>query len=746
MANQSTYLTEKTPAETVLHREAYSEEDTDVMFERMLATDLYFPKESDKELVRKAYDVAKRVHHGQKRTTGDSFIYHLFDVMSIVVQDIGLDSTGAAGALLHEITFHTDLKIEDVRQMFGPQIATIVDSLTRIKGTSEYFKDSEPEVYKKIIFGLTNDLRIILIKLADRLSNLRTLEIKPKDTQYQVAYETSQIYVTLAHRLGLNKIKTELENLSFKFLNRKAYDEILSKLQLTESERKKFINKFTLPIIAKLSKNNIKFDLKGRPKSIYSIYQKMQKKKVSFDEVFDKFAIRIIFTPHNPEREKEECLYIVKIISEDFYVHPERTRDWITIPKENGYEAYHLTVYDDKNKVWVEIQIRSQRMDEIAEYGFAAHWKYKGISDKRKDFDDKLKALKQKLESPNTVEFNFSEDFKFLTSDDISVYSQDGTITTLPQGATVLDYAYYADPEKASSCIGAKVNHKMVTIGTRLQNGDLVETVTSNRTKPKPEWLSIVHTDKAVEILKEQLHDFLKVEIAEGQRLLHNLIRKYRIINEIEVTNKLIQIFSCLTKTDLLTRISNQKITPEELEQQIKKFATSTFVRFWKLQFGDSNETQKSDSDVSKYIIGEDLENNYELADCCNPIPGDEALGLIDREKHTVFIHKQKCLYAVSKIRENPSLLIPVSWKTHRELSGTAKISFEGVDQKGIAQKIIMTISQEVELNLKTIHIESDDTSFSGWIEVYVRTQTHLDKLVKKLSEIDGILSLNAQQ
>ncbi|MBP5501203.1 MAG: bifunctional (p)ppGpp synthetase/guanosine-3',5'-bis(diphosphate) 3'-pyrophosphohydrolase [Bacteroidales bacterium] len=741
----TSYLTEKTPAETVLHRKAFSEEDTDIMFERMLASDLYFPKESDKELVRKAYDVAKRVHHGQKRTTGDSFIYHLFDVMSIVVQDIGLGSTGAAGALLHEITFHTDLKIEDVRQMFGQQMAQIVDSLARIKGTSEYFKDSEPEVYKKIILGLTNDLRIILIKLADRLSNLRTLEIKSKDTQYQVAYETMQIYVTLAHRLGLNKIKTELEDLSFKFLNRKAYDEILAKLQLTENERKNFINKFSLQIIDKLSKNNIKFDIKGRPKSIFSIYQKMLKKKVTFDEVFDKFAIRIIFTPNNPDLEKEECLYIVKVISEDFYVHPERTRDWITMPKGNGYEAYHLTVFDEKSKAWVEIQIRSQRMDEIAEYGFAAHWKYKGISDKRKDFDDKLKILKQKLEAPNSVEFDFSQDFKFLISDEISVYSQDGRITTLPQGATVLDFAYYDNPEKASSCIGAKVNHKMVTIASRLQNGDLVEPVTSNRTKPKPEWLSIVHTEKAVEILKEQLHDFLRVEIAEGQRILHNLIQQYKIVNEIEVTNKLIRQFACLNKTDLLTKISNKTIQPDDLEQAVKKSAANTFVRFWRLQFGDNAETQRTDSDVSKYIIGENLENNYELADCCNPIPGDEAIGLIDRAKKTVFIHKKKCLYAVSKIKENPSLLIPVSWKMHKEMSGTAKLVFDGVDQKGIAQRIITTISQEVELNLKTIHIESDDTSFSGWIEVYVRTQTHINKLVKKLREISGILNVTVE-
>ncbi|MCQ2973878.1 MAG: HD domain-containing protein [Bacteroidales bacterium] len=745
MATDSVYLSETTPAEQVLHRKSYSEEDTDLMFEQILMGDLYFKSEEDKNLVQKAYEVAKRVHHGQKRHTGDSFIYHLFDVMTIVIQDIGLGAVSAAGALLHEITFQTELKVEDINQMFGPKMANIVDSLVRIKGTSEYFKDSEPEVYKKIILGLTNDIRIIFIKLADRLSNLRTLEIKTKDKQYQVAYETMQIYVPLAHRLGLNKIKTELETLSFKFLNRKVFDEITSELQLTEGERKNFINKFTLPIIAKLVQNNIKFDVKGRPKSIYSIYQKMQKKNISLDEVFDKFAIRIIFTPNNPDQEREECLKIVKLIKEDFYVHPERTRDWITVPKENGYEAYHLTVYDEKNKVWVEIQIRSQRMDEIAEYGFAAHWKYKGIKDRKNVFDDKLKMLKQKLEDPNVRNFDFLEDFKLLMSDEISVYSSDGEVLTLPSGATVLDFAYYYNPEKASSCIGAKVNHKMVTIATRLKNGDLVEPVTSNRTKPKPEWLSIVHTSKALEILKEQLHDFLKVEIAEGQRVLHNLIKKYGINNEKEVVNNLVTQFSCVTKNDLLSNISNQKISIEDLEQSVKKFASNTIVRFWKLQFGNSPIVKKTDSDVSKYLNGENLDDNYELADCCNPLPGDEAVGLIDSDKNTIFIHKNKCLYAVSKIKEDPRLLVPVVWKTHKELSGTAKINFEGVDQKGIAQKIICTISQEVELNLKTIHIESDDTSFSGWIEVYVRTQNHLDKLVKKLSDIDGILSLMVQ-
>ncbi|MBR2887243.1 MAG: bifunctional (p)ppGpp synthetase/guanosine-3',5'-bis(diphosphate) 3'-pyrophosphohydrolase, partial [Bacteroidales bacterium] len=357
-----------------------------------------------------------------------------------------------------------------------------------------------------------------------------------------------------------------------------------------------------------------------------------------------------------------------------------------------------------------------------------------------------LKSLKQKLEAPESVEFDFSQDFKFLMSDEISVYSQDGTITTLPQGSTVLDFAYYVDPAKASSCIGAKVNHKMVTIASRLQNGDLVEPVTSNRTKPKPEWLSIVHTEKALGILKEQLHDYLRVEIAEGQRILHNLIRKYKITNEIEVTNQLIQHFKCLTKNDLLTNISNKKITPEALEQAVRKLSPNSFVRFWRLQFGGDNEDiPRTDSDVSRYLTGQNLSGNYELADCCNPLPGDDAVGLIDREKNTVFIHKAKCLYAVSKIRENPGMLVPVSWKPHEELSGTARISFEGVDQKGMAQKIVTAVTAEVEINLKTIHIESDDTSFSGWIEVYVRTKNHLDKLERKLRELDGMLNLTVQ-
>ncbi len=741
MPEVKTNTIEKTPAETILHRRPYSEEDTDRMFEQLMVGDRYFKTAGDKELVRKAYNLARDAYHGQKRHTGDSFIYHLFDVMSIVIQDIGLGALGSAVALLHEITFQTDYKKDDIEHLFGEKIAFIVDSLVRIKGTSEHFKDAEPEVYKKIILGLTDDIHIILVKLADRLTNLRTLEIKSPETQYQVAYETMQIYVPLAHRLGLNKIKTELETLSFKYLNRKEYNEINSQMQLSENESKQYINKFTLPIIAKLLQNNVKFDIKGRPKSIYSIYMKMKKKHVSFEDVFDKFAVRIIFTPNDPEHEREECLRIAELISEDFYVHPERTRDWIHVPKENGYEAYHITVFDKENNRWVEIQIRSERMDEIAEYGFAAHWKYKGIKDKKAEFDDKLKLLKQKLEDPNQKNFDFLEDFKLLLSDEISVYSPEGTVLTLPAGATVLDYAYNSDPEKARQCIGAKVNHKMMSISTKLHNGDLVEPVTSNYTEPKPEWLNLVITKKAFEVLKDQLHDYIKSEIAEGQNVLHNLYTKYKVNNEKELTTQLMAEFQCLTKTDLFHKISTVKIQLSDLENMVKKAVGNTLVRFWKLQFGNNEE--KSESDV-RNLLNIDKENSikYELAECCSPLPGDEALGIIADDKSCVYIHKRNCLYAAVKIKENPLGLVPVSWNISKELSGVAKISMEGVDQKGIAQKIITVVSQEFDLNLKTIHIETDDCSFSGLLEVYVRNQEHLENLVYKLSEIEGVLNI----
>ena len=741
MADVRTQNTEISQAELVMHRKPYSESDTDRMFEQLMVGDRYFKTEEDKQLVRKAYALARDVYHGQKRHTGDSFIYHLFDVMSIVVQDVGLGALGAAAALLHEITFQTDYKKEDIASLFGDKIAFIVDSLVRIKGTSEYFKDSEPEVYKKIILGLTDDIRIILIKLADRLTNLRTLEIKSPEVQNKVSYETMQIYVPIAHRLGLNKIKTELETLSFKYLNRKEYDEINSLMQLSENASKNYINKFTLPIIAKLLQNNIKFDIKGRPKSIYSIYMKMKKKHVTFDQVFDKFAVRIIFTPNDPDKEKEECMKIVKLISEGYYVHPDRTRDWINVPKENGYEAYHITVFDKDTQRWVEIQIRSERMDEIAEYGFAAHWKYKGIKDKKEEFDDKLKILKQKLEDPNKQNFDFLEDFKLLLSDEISVYSPEGAVTTLKAGATVLDYAYLNDPEKARSCIGAKINHKMMSIATRLHNGDLVEPVTSNFTEPKPEWLNIVVTNKAFEILKGQLHNYIKAEIAEGQNILHKLFAKYKIRNEKEVTVSLMSDFACLNKSDLYHKISTKAISPSELEGIVKKAAGNTLVRFWKLQFGNTDE--KSENDVRELLnISKDDTINYEIAECCNPLPGDEALGIVADDKTCVYIHKKQCLYAAVKIKEHPLSLIPVSWKESSELSGVAKLTLEGVDRKGIAQKIITIVSQEFDLNLKTIHIETDGCSFSGLLEVYVRNQEHLEKLVNKLTEVEGILNI----
>jgi len=567
------------------------------------------------------------------------------------------------------------------------------------------------------------------------------MEIKSRDSQFKVAYETMQIYVPLAHRLGLNKIKTELENLSFKYLNREEYAKIDSLMQISENESMRYINQFCLPIIAKLVQNGIKFDIKGRPKSIYSIYQKMQKKHVSFDEVYDKFAVRIIFTPADPEHEKQECMKIVKLLSEDYYIHPERTRDWITVPKENGYEAYHITVFDNKTKRWVEIQIRSERMNEIAEYGFASHWKYKGIKDKKAEFDDKLKLIKEKLEDPNTRNFDFLEDFKLLLSDEISVYSPEGNVTALPSGATVLDYAYFKDPQTAKSCIGAKVNHKMMSISTRLHNGDLVEPVTSNYTEPKPEWLNIVATQKAYNILKEQLHDFIKVEIAEGQKILNSLYTKYKVKNEKEITGNLMTEFSCLNKTDLYHKIFTNGIAANDLENAVKKAVGNTLVRFWKLQFGGASQ-EKSENDVRKFLKDDNGEVNYQLAECCNTLPGDDAVGIISDDKTCVYIHKKSCLYAQMKVKEQPLCLIPVSWKVSQEASGIAKINLEGVNRKGIAQKIITVISQELDLNLKMVHIETDDCSFSGQLEIFVRSQEHLEKLVNKLSTIEGILNI----
>jgi GTP pyrophosphokinase len=467
----------------------------------------------------------------------------------------------------------------------------------------------------------------------------------------------------------------------------------------------------------------------------------MQKKHVSFDEVYDKFAVRIIFTPADPEHEKQECMKIVKLLSEDYYIHPERTRDWITVPKENGYEAYHITVFDNKTKRWVEIQIRSERMNEIAEYGFASHWKYKGIKDKKAEFDDKLKLIKEKLEDPNTRNFDFLEDFKLLLSDEISVYSPEGNVTALPSGATVLDYAYFKDPQTAKSCIGAKVNHKMMSISTRLHNGDLVEPVTSNYTEPKPEWLNIVATQKAYNILKEQLHDFIKVEIAEGQKILNSLYTKYKVKNEKEITGNLMTEFSCLNKTDLYHKIFTNGIAANDLENAVKKAVGNTLVRFWKLQFGGASQ-EKSENDVRKFLKDDNGEVNYQLAECCNTLPGDDAVGIISDDKTCVYIHKKSCLYAQMKVKEQPLCLIPVSWKVSQEASGIAKINLEGVNRKGIAQKIITVISQELDLNLKMVHIETDDCSFSGQLEIFVRSQEHLEKLVNKLSTIEGILNI----
>lgn len=728
--------------QNVLNRKLYNESETEKLFFQFVQSGLYFKEKEDYDLVVKAWEVAKRVHKEQTRKTGDCFLYHLYNVMVIVTENIGLGTTGAVCALLHEISFQTEYKAEDIRNIFGEKVYNIIYSLEKIKGLGKYFQTKDNELYKKIIFSLSSDIRIILIKLADRLDNMRNLEIQTPAKRFEVAQETMGIFVPIAHRLGISKIKAELEELSFRYTNPKEYKEITTGLQISQSERKNFINKFTLPIIAKLIQNDIKFDIKGRLKSVYSIYQKMIKKKVTFDEVYDKFAIRIIFAEEDPDKEKDTCMKIVSVLKQDFDIHPDRTRDWINFPKDNGYMAYHVTVFDKKSRRWVEIQIRSERMDEIAEYGFAAHWKYKGIKDKKMEFDDKLKLLKEKLEDPQNQNFDFLEDFKLLMSDEISVYNKNGEVYTMPSGSTVLDYAFLTDSNQAIKIIGAKVNTKITPIDTILKNGDRVEIVTASKQTIKPEWLNIIHTKKAVEILKVFLGEIVENQIIEGQQKMHELLQKYKVSNEKQIMPLILNDLKLLTKKDLYSLIAQKKINISVVENAIKKHCGNRLMRFWNLSFGKDNH-QENDEDLKKYLANENIENvEYQIAPCCTPTPGeDEIIGVLNEEK-IVVIHKSNCLFARLKVKENARSLIPVKWNSSLEMSKVAKITIEGMEQQGIALKIINAISQELNLNLKTIHIESDDEMFTGYIEVHLRKENHLENLVNKISEIEGIYNI----
>jgi GTP pyrophosphokinase len=717
-----------------------TEKDVDIKFAEFLNNCHRCQTVEQKILIKKAYLLAKDAHKGAKRNSGDAFINHPVEVARIVTEDIGLGVTSAVCSILHDVVTNSEYTIEDIEHFFGSKITSIVDNLTKIKGTSQYFTTDQSEVYRKLLIGISEDIRIIFIKLADRLHNMRTLESLSFDRQKQVAYETRYIYAPLAERLGLFKIKSELEDLAFKYLNPEEYNVIAQQIEKNSRKEQIFINRFSLPIIAGLLKKGTKFEIKSRLKSIYSIFKKIQNKKVSFDEVYDILAIRIIFEPKNQQDEIEECLEIYKFITSIYQEKHSRTRNWLGEGKKsNGYEALHMTVRGANNR-WIEVQIRSKNMDDAAEMGFAAHWKYKGIEDKKVEFDSKITELKEKLEQIDYNDFDYLENFKLLFTTEIVIYTPKGKEVMMPVGSTALDFAFYIHTQVGSNAIAAKINRKLTGLEHILQSGDTVEIITSEKSNPKSEWLDLVKTEKAKLAIKELLNINLITEQEKGVQILTKLLEKYEVVSNSQLIKELEKEFLAKNKYDLYFLIGTDQIKRPSLEDFINRKTKNRFIKYWRPQMARKFFNKSSNSVTG---IDENLSSSsYVISDCCLPIPGDEVTGLLDKKSTQILIHKTNCKKLYLKKKDSDLKEVPIIWKSYKALSFCTKIEIEGSDELGIINKITSLLSNDLQINFRALHINADGILFNGWMEVYVHNCNHIEELLKKLRKIEGILKV----
>jgi len=704
----------------------------------------------DERLIRKAFKMANEAHKGMLRKSGEPYIIHPLAVARIVTEEIGLGVKSTVCALLHDVVEDTDLTIEDIENAFGPKIASIIDGLTKISGVFDKESNSlQAENFRKMLLTLSDDVRVILIKLADRLHNMRTLDSLPRYKQIKIAGETIYLYAPLAHRLGFYSIKTELEDLSLKYRYPEAYDEINEKIKLSEEKRIHLINQFSLPIIDRLEENNFKFTISGRPKSIYSIWQKMHQKNVSFEEIFDLFAIRIIFTPNEGIPEKTQCWNIYSLITDIYPPKPDRIRDWISTPKANGYEALHMTVMGPNGK-WMEVQIRSKRMDEIAERGFAAHWKYKEAGAQEGELDKWIRQIRETLESPNSDALEFLDDFKLnLFSSEIIVFTPKGNTISLPQNATTLDFAYEIHTEIGNKAIGAKVNHKLVPLSYHLSSGDQVEILTSEGQKPNFEWNKYVTTVKAKAAIKAALKAEIRNRTEIGKKLLEEKLKTLNLTPSSRILKKLLPAFDCSNKDELYSKIGTGMVNLENLKEILSKNTKNKWVRVWDLSLGRNareKEAEEGMFDAKGTLIlketYDEAEKNYEIATCCNPIPGDEVVGVREADG-SILIHSTDCSKAIKIMSSHGDRLVAARWMQHKVLSYLSRIHLNGWDRFGVYNSITNTITKELNISMRTINLHGHDGIFDGTIDLYVHNTSDLNNLIMNLMKLKGVESVH---
>jgi guanosine-3',5'-bis(diphosphate) 3'-pyrophosphohydrolase len=707
-------------------------------------------EKGDKQMIRKAFDLALEQHKDMRRKSGEPYIYHPLEVAQIVVDEIQLGPTAVVCALLHDTVEDTDITLEDIKSLFGDKVMSIIDGLTKISGVilDQTSGSLQAENFRKMLLTLSNDVRVILIKLADRLHNMRTLDSMKRDKQLKIASETLFLYAPLAHRLGLYSIKTELEDLCLKYKEPEAYFSIAEKLQANEKERMSYINKFSLPIMNALNEKGFIYNIKSRSKSIYSIWQKMKKQNIPFEEVYDIFAIRLIIDVPI-EQEKTACWAVYSIVTDFYRSNMDRLRDWINTPKSNGYESLHTTVMGPGGK-WVEVQIRSTRMDEVAEMGYAAHWKYK---DKEKAtanesaLEEWLRKIRELLENPETNALDFMDDFKLnLFSEEIFVFTPKGIMITLPVGASALDFAYEIHSEVGNKCIGAKINNKLLPMSYKLKSGEQVEILVSDKQKPKEDWFEFVTTAKAKTKIKEYLKDERKDLAKTGKVIFDKKLKSLKVLATEANVHKICHFYKVPTSLDLYYQIAINNIELKNLKDIVSvdpSLGTTSIVL-------PKTENSRSFDEVVKEVRGkndllildEKLQKlDYQISECCNPIKGDDVFGFLTDDKK-ILIHRTNCPNAIQLMSNFAYRIVKAKWTNSEKISFLAGIKITGTDDVGIVNNITNVISSEYNVNMRSISFETNDGIFEGTIMVFVQDTNHLTELIKKLKKVLGVVKV----
>jgi GTP diphosphokinase / guanosine-3',5'-bis(diphosphate) 3'-diphosphatase len=701
-------------------------------------------KDGDAKLIKKAFTISLEAHKDMRRKSGEPFIFHPLAVAEICVEEIGLGTTSIIAALMHDVVEDTDIELADIERMFGKKITRIIDGLTKIRGVFEYGTSQQAENFRKMLFTLSEDVRVILIKLADRLHNMRTLDSMPRNKQLKVANETIYLYAPLAHRLGLNAIKTELEDLYLRFTDRDVYDSVASDIDATRAARTKFIKQFMVPIKDELDTLKIEYEIKGRPKSIYSIRNKMRKQNIPFEEVFDLFAIRIILDT-SLDHEKALCWQVYSIVTDYYTPNPDRLRDWISTPKSNGYESLHTTVMA-KNGQWVEVQIRSKRMDEIAEKGYAAHWKYKDSNTTAESNLEKwLARVRDLLEQHNHSALDFVDDFRGnLFSEEVFVFTPKGELKTLPYGATALDFAFEIHTQVGSKCIGAKVNNKLVPINYVLKNGDQIEILTSQKQKPHEDWLRFVVSSKAKARIKDELKEDKRKSAEEGKEILTRKLRQMKEEPTQQILEQMREYFKVPANFELYYRVGLGFITSAD----IKRFAENKPVSQPKSRtISPVGETKSLEQELTQLkkrhndilLIGEDMDVvEYKLAKCCTPIPGDDVFGFVTVNEG-IKIHRTNCKNAPELLSHHGNRVVKAKWTSQHEVAFLTGLKILGTDRVGLINDVTKVISEELKVNMSSMSIHTDSGIFEGEIMLYVNDTRHLEQLIERLRGVEGV-------